>query len=79
VIAATTGTVVSHEGFTAEPSPADLSAEVSAPSSDNPGEKKSAKTSSTSSSSDGKKRPGTFRRIGGHLEKFFTGKNTIGK
>lgn len=68
VIAATTGAVVSHDGFANTPTPADLTAEIGKPAS-----------KSTASSSEDKKRPGTFHRVGGHLQKFFTGKNTIGK
>jgi hypothetical protein len=44
--------------------------------------KKTASTSSSSSSSSDsseRHRPGAFRRVGGHLQKFFTGKNTIGR
>jgi hypothetical protein len=44
--------------------------------------KKTASTSSSSASSSetGIRRvPRTFRRVGGHLQKFFTGKNTIGR
>jgi hypothetical protein len=42
--------------------------------------KKTASTSSSSSSDSGiRKVPRTFRRVGGHLQKFFTGKNTIGR
>lgn len=71
VIAATTGAVVSHDGFANAPEPADLVAEL--------GPQQSSKSKTTSSSSEDKKRPGTFHRVGGHLQKFFTGKNTIGK
>jgi hypothetical protein len=44
--------------------------------------KKTASSSSSSSSSSGSPErhiPRTFRRVGGHLQKFFTGKNTIGR
>jgi hypothetical protein len=40
--------------------------------------KETASTSSSSEASE-RHRPGTFRRVGGHLQKFFTGKNTIGR
>ncbi len=75
VIAADTGVVISHEGFANEPTPADLTAELG------PQKESDAKTASTkkSSSSSDSKRPGTFHRVGGHLQKFFTGRNTIGK
>ena len=71
VIAATTGAVVSHDGFANAPTPADLTADL--------GPQQTSKPKTTSSSSEDKKRPGTFHRVGGHLQKFFTGKNTIGK
>lgn len=77
VVAADTGVVLSHEGFATQPDPADLTAEIKAPAAD--AEKKtSSSTKSRSSSSDGK-RPDTWHRMGGHLQKFFTGKNTIGR
>jgi hypothetical protein len=41
--------------------------------------KKEAASTSSSSESSERQRPGTFRRVGGHLQKFFTGKNTIGR
>jgi hypothetical protein len=41
--------------------------------------KKEAASTSSSSESSERHRPGTFRRVGGHLQKFFTGKNTIGR
>lgn len=40
----------------------------------------SSRSSSDSSAESGVRRvPRTFRRVGGHLQKFFTGKNTIGR
>jgi hypothetical protein len=102
VVAANSGTVISHEGFEQAPEIKDLTADVaqaessdeSAPepeadadsqSSEKPAtktssSKKSASSSSGSSSDPGIRRvPRTFRRVGGHLQKFFTGKNTIGR
>lgn len=74
VIAADSGAVISHEGFANEPTPADLTAELG------PQKASDTKTASTKKSSSGdSKRPGTFHRVGGHLQKFFTGRNTIGK
>jgi len=40
--------------------------------------KRTASSSSSSGSSD-RRVPRTFRRVGGHLQKFFTGRNTIGR
>lgn len=74
IIAADTGAVISHDGFATEPTPADLTAELG-PSKDSDTKTASTKKSSSSDS----KRPGTFHRVGGHLQKFFTGRNTIGK
>jgi len=39
----------------------------------------SSSSSSSSVESTARKVPRTFRRVGGHLQKFFTGKNTIGR
>jgi hypothetical protein len=41
--------------------------------------KKAASSSSSSSESPERRIPRTFRRVGGHLQKFFTGRNTIGR
>jgi hypothetical protein len=78
VIAANTGAVISHDGFANEPSPADLTTEIGPQKDSDTKGTASTKKSSSSSSDDGK-RPGTFHRVGGHLQKFFTGRNTIGK
>jgi hypothetical protein len=94
VLAANTGKVVSHEGFQQAPETSDLTADVAsdatAPAkedanSTDPEKGKSADSSETpkkrtsGSDSGGPNVPRTFRRIGGHLEKFFTGKDTISR
>jgi hypothetical protein len=101
VVAANSGAIVSHEGFTQAPEQRDLTAEVAspgvaaeevteideseapeaaekAPAKASSSKKKTASTSRSSRSSE-RRRPSTFRRVGGHLQKFFTGKNTIGR
>jgi hypothetical protein len=73
----------------AEPAPETATEPGQSEESDSP-EKPAAKTlssrkqtassaSSSSSSPSSGRRPSTFRRVGGHLQKFFTGKNTIGR
>jgi hypothetical protein len=101
VVAANSGAIISHEGFSQTPEQPDLTSEVASiepakekatepepPSDSNSSGKAAAKTSnpkkeatssSSSSESTERHRPGTFRRVGGHLQKFFTGKNTIGR
>jgi hypothetical protein len=91
VVAAKSGAVVSHEGFEKEPEQPSLTAVVAeaeaAPSPTEKAEDETSEAATTgakpqrkrSTSSEEKRRPGTFRRVGGHLQKFFTGKNTIGR
>jgi hypothetical protein len=68
VVAARTGTVVSHEGFALAPTPPDLKDAVVTPTA-----KPSSKRAAT------QEKPAVHRRIGGKLQKFFTGKDTISK
>ena len=87
VVTANTGALISQSGFPQAPEQKDLTAVAAAePSEQAPEEKPekatkhtSTKSSGSESSSNSGKKPGTFHRIGGHLQKFFTGKNTIGK
>lgn len=96
VLAAHTGSVISHEGFALTPDHPNLTSDVEEAQTANAGkasadkeeasagdgEEKPApkkKRMADSDSEPEKKRPGTFRRVGGHLQKFFTGKNTIGR
>jgi hypothetical protein len=95
VVAANTGKVVSHDGFQQAPETPDLTADVAptaAPATQDAKSTDSSNAKSSDSSTATKKRasnsssdspaqsvPRTFKRIGGHLEKFFTGKNTIGQ
>jgi hypothetical protein len=70
VIAAHTGVVISHEGFRLAPMPPDLQGAIaSAP----------PKPTTRRAAAEGKEKPGVHRRIGGKLQKFFTGKDTISK
>lgn len=71
VVAANTGAVISHDGFATQPTPPDLTDEVSASKTSTASNGTVKKTSSSSSSSS---RESTARRIGGHLKKFFTGR-----
>jgi hypothetical protein len=99
VVAANSGAIISHEGFSQAPEQRDLTGEVASadPTAEETTEsdtsektaaktaspkKKSESSSASSSSSSGsseRRIPRTFRRVGGHLQKFFTGKNTIGR
>jgi hypothetical protein len=95
VVAANSGAIISHEGFAQSPEQRDLTGEVAAAepsktatapgqpeesgSPDKPAAKASSSKKETASSPSSGRRPSTFRRVGGHLQKFFTGKNTIGR
>ena len=103
MVAASSGMVISHEGFEQAPDPKDLTAEVAQaepaeedavdpetsgntessakPAAKTSSSKKKTAGSSSSSSSGSELRrvPRTVRRVGGHLQKFFTGRNTIGR
>jgi len=81
VVAATTGAVVAQTSFKTAPTPADLTADVAAIPA---GEAKTASiskkgnsTSSSPSREHGASRP--FRAVGGKLQKFFTGRDTISR
>jgi hypothetical protein len=70
VVAAHTGVVISHEGFRLAPTPPDLQGAIaSAP----------PKSATRRAAVEEKEKPGVHRRIGGKLQKFFTGKDTISK
>lgn len=80
-----TGEVAAIES-TAQPAPESEgsaeSNEAEKPAAKTSSPKKKTASSSSSSSSEGsseRRIPRTFRRVGGHLQKFFTGKNTIGR
>jgi hypothetical protein len=82
VVAATTGALLTQKGFRTAPEVKDLAtASEAEPPAETTEEKadKSKPRSTAKSSSSSRKRPDTFHRIGGHLQKFFTGKNTIGR
>lgn len=84
VIAADTGTVVSHEGFTAVPTPADLTANLAPVASTDATPKPAVKKTSSSSSSSSRERSESssgnpWRKIGGKLQKVFTGRDTISR
>jgi len=95
IVAANTGALISHEGFAQAPEERDLTADVASttppeePDAETPETedaaaksattKKRTPSTSSSSKSSGRSRPSTFRRVGGRLQKFFTGKNTIGR
>ena len=78
-----TNEVATNEVATVEPT-AEQTSEVEEPAESDAPEKPVAKSQSTrkktaSSGSSRRKKPSVFRRVGGHLQKFFTGKNTIGR
>jgi hypothetical protein len=83
VVTAGKGRVVSHEGFANEPiagtaNPIADSANTN-PMTEPAEEDAAATTKTAKTSTETKKRPDTAHRIGGHLQKFFTGRNTLGK
>jgi hypothetical protein len=85
VVTANTGALITQTGFSQSPEQKDLTTVAETEPADQADDEKPEKgatrgsaKSSGSSSRSGKK-PDTFHRIGGHLQKFFTGKNTIGK
>jgi hypothetical protein len=80
VVAATTGAVVAHTSFKAVPTPADLTAEVATPAGVETKTASTTKKGSSSSSSSRERRASSpFRHVGGKLQKFFTGKDTISR
>jgi|GEM_PF-5391861 len=82
VIAADTGAVVSHEGFTSVPSPADLTANLAPVASTDTTPKPTVKRTSSSSSSRERSESSSgnpWRKIGGKLQKVFTGRDTISR
>ncbi len=85
VVTANTGTLVTQSGFSQAPELKDLAAMAQAEGEeekqDDQPEKATAKTRSRSKGqgTNSTRRPNTFRKIGGKLQKFFTGKNTIGR
>jgi hypothetical protein len=85
VVTANTGALITQNGFAKVPALKDLAAVAEAEPADEDPEEKPQKgstrssTKGSNSSTSSKKRPDTFHRIGGHLQKFFTGKNTIGR
>jgi len=81
VIAADTGAVVTHEGFEAVPSPADVTASLAPVASAESAKTPVKKTSSSSSSSERRESSSgnPWRKIGGRLQKVFTGRDTISR
>jgi hypothetical protein len=84
VVAAGTGALVAQTSFKAAPEPADLTGEVEeATASASVPVTKTASTSkrsgSTSSSSSRERPSNAFRKVGGKLQKFFTGRDTISR
>ena len=79
VVAAATGAVIAQTSFKTVPTPADLTAGVVATPA---AEVKTASTSKKGSSSSASQEHGAsrpFRAVGGKLQKFFTGKDTISR
>jgi hypothetical protein len=87
VVTANTGALITQTGFPQAPEQKDLTTVAETETADQADDDKpekgatrgSTKSSGSSTSSRSGKKPDTFHRIGGHLQKFFTGKNTIGK
>lgn len=90
VVTAGKGTVVSHEGFLLDPAAqeakfdtagaeTDLSGTNSSADTTEPSSKSTRKKSADSEDGDGHHLSKPFRKVGGSLQKFFTGKDTISR